>query len=61
MIETSYVLAGSLTGFVVGLTGVGGGGAVILPFLRVGKSRTYATMASRCFGVNPPKAILGLS
>ena len=27
MIETSYVLAGSLTGFVVGLTGVGGGGA----------------------------------
>jgi hypothetical protein len=34
---------------------------VILPFLRVGKSTTYATMASRCFGVHPPKAILGLS
>jgi hypothetical protein len=35
--------------------------SVILPFLMVGKSRIYATMASRCFGVNPPKAILGLS
>ena len=34
---------------------------VILPFLRVGKSRIYATMANRCFGVNQPKAILGLS
>jgi|GEM_PF-4248855 len=34
---------------------------VILPFLRGGKSRIYAAMASRCFGVIPPKAILGLS
>jgi hypothetical protein len=33
---------------------------VILPFLRVGKSRTYATMVSRCFGVNPSKASLSL-
>ena len=37
------------------------GGPVILPFIRVGKSRIYAAMANRWFGVNPPKAILGLS
>jgi hypothetical protein len=32
MSDTSYVLAGSFTGFVVGLTGVGGG-ALMTPIL----------------------------
>ena len=32
MIDSSYVLAGALTGFVVGLTGVGGG-ALMTPIL----------------------------
>lgn len=44
MIETSYVLAGSFTGFVVGLTGVGGG-ALMTPILLL------------FFGVAPTTAI----
>ena len=32
MIDVSYILAGALTGFVVGLTGVGGG-AMMTPIL----------------------------
>jgi hypothetical protein len=34
---------------------------VIPPFLTVCIGRDYAAMASRCFGVNPPKAMLGRS
>jgi hypothetical protein len=34
---------------------------VIVPKKGVVKGRIDAAMASRCFGVNPPKAILGLS
>ena len=44
MIDTSYALAGALTGFVVGLTGVGGG-ALMTPILLV------------FFGVAPTTAI----
>ena len=33
-------------------------GVVVPPFLTVCIGRDYAAMASRCFGVNPPKAIL---
>jgi uncharacterized membrane protein YfcA len=44
MIDSSYVLAGSLTGFVVGLTGVGGG-ALMTPILLL------------FFGVSPTTAI----
>ena len=44
MIDTSYVLAGSFTGFVVGLTGVGGG-ALMTPILLL------------FFGVAPTTAI----
>ena len=36
-------------------------GWVIPPFLTVCIGRDYAAMASRCFGVNPPKAMLGRS
>ncbi len=32
---------------------------VILPFLRGIRSRRYAAMANRCFGVIPPKAMFG--
>lgn len=34
MIDTAYALAGALTGFVVGLTGVGGG-ALMTPILLI--------------------------
>lgn len=44
MIDTAYALAGALTGFVVGLTGVGGG-ALMTPILLV------------FFGVSPTTAI----
>lgn len=44
MIDTAYVLAGTLTGFVVGLTGVGGG-ALLTPILLI------------FFGVSPTTAI----
>jgi uncharacterized membrane protein YfcA len=44
MIDTAYVLAGGLTGFVVGLTGVGGG-ALMTPILLI------------VFGVSPTTAI----
>ena len=44
MIDTSYVLAGSFTGFIVGLTGVGGG-ALMTPILLL------------VFGVSPTTAI----
>lgn len=44
MIDTSYALAGALIGFVVGLTGVGGG-ALMTPILLL------------IFGVSPTKAI----
>lgn len=44
MIDTSYALAGALTGFVVGLTGVGGG-ALMTPILLI------------FFGVSPATAI----
>lgn len=44
MIDTAYVLAGALTGFVVGLTGVGGG-ALMTPILLI------------FFGVSPTTAI----
>ena len=37
------------------------GDLVIPPFLTVCIGRDYAAMASRCFGVNPPKAMLGRS
>ena len=45
MIDTSYTLAGALTGFVVGLTGVGGG-ALMTPILLL------------FFGVAPATAIV---
>ena len=44
MIDTAYVLAGALTGFVIGLTGVGGG-ALMTPILLI------------IFGVSPTTAI----
>ena len=44
MIDGSYALAGALTGFVVGLTGVGGG-ALMTPILLL------------FFGVSPTTAI----
>lgn len=44
MIDSSYVLAGGFTGFVVGLTGVGGG-ALMTPILLI------------FFGVAPTTAI----
>ena len=44
MIDTAYALAGALTGFVVGLTGVGGG-ALMTPILLI------------FFGVSPTTAI----
>ena len=44
MIDASYALAGALTGFVVGLTGVGGG-ALMTPILLI------------FFGVSPTTAI----
>jgi uncharacterized membrane protein YfcA len=44
MIDTAYALAGALTGFVVGLTGVGGG-ALMTPILMI------------FFGVSPTTAI----
>lgn len=44
MIDLSYTLAGALTGFVVGLTGVGGG-ALMTPILLI------------FFGVSPTTAI----
>lgn len=44
MIDTSYMIAGAITGFIVGLTGVGGG-ALMTPILLI------------VFGVSPVKAI----
>ena len=44
MIDVSFALAGALTGFVVGLTGVGGG-ALMTPILLI------------VFGVSPTTAI----
>ena len=36
MIDVSYILAGALTGFVVGLTGVGGGSLAFAEFTENG-------------------------
>ena len=46
MIDSSYVLAGSFTGFVVGLTGVGGGALmtpIFLLFFGVAPTTAIAT------------------